>query len=144
MAQGTSPRDDRAVRDSRDRLKAIALMCVAVALFSALDTSAKVLTTRMSVSVTQAVWARFIVQFLGLLVLIPALGIIPVRDMFRTNGLMLQLVRSTLMVATTAFNFMALQTLRLDQAVTIVFLAPLVVAMLAGPFLGEWGGWGGV
>lgn len=141
MAQGTSPRSERETRDSRDRLKAIALMCVAVALFAALDASAKVLTTRMGVSVTQAVWARFIVQFMGLLLFIPALGIMPVRDMFRTNVLTLQLVRSTLMVATTAFNFMALQTLRLDQAVTIVFLAPLVVAMLAGPFLGEWVGW---
>ncbi len=141
MTQGPPPRDDRAARDSHDRLRAIALMCVAVALFSALDTSAKMLTTRMGISVTQTVWARFIVQFMGLLILVPALGVMPMRDMFRTNGLALQLVRSTLMVATTVFNFMALQTLRLDQAVTIVFLAPLVVALLAGPFLGEWVGW---
>ncbi len=141
MTQGPPPRDDRAARDSHDRLRAIALMCVAVALFSALDASAKMLTTRMGISVTQTVWARFIVQFMGLLILVPALGVMPVRDMFRTNGLKLQLARSTLMVATTVFNFMALQTLRLDQAVTIVFLAPLVVALLAGPFLGEWVGW---
>jgi drug/metabolite transporter (DMT)-like permease len=124
-----------------DRLMAIALLCVAVVLFSALDTTAKVITTRMNVSVTQTVWARFIVQFLGLLVLVPALGVMPARAMFRTNGLGRQLVRSTLMVATTAFNFLALQTLRLDQTVTIVFLAPLVVALLAGPLLGEWVGW---
>jgi drug/metabolite transporter (DMT)-like permease len=95
----------------------------------------------MGVSVTQAVWARFIVQFVGLLVLLPALGVMPAREMFRTNGFGLQMVRSTLMVATTAFNFLALQTLRLDQTVTIVFLAPLMVALLAGPLLGEWVGW---
>ncbi len=45
------------------------------------------------------------------------------------------------MAATTAANFLALQYLRLDQTVTIVFLAPLMVALLAGPFLGEWVGW---
>jgi drug/metabolite transporter (DMT)-like permease len=45
------------------------------------------------------------------------------------------------MVSTTAFNFLALQYLRLDQTVTVVFLAPLLVALLAGPLLGEWAGW---
>lgn len=141
MSTTSSAEAERRARDTRDRLKAIALMCIAVALFSALDTCAKVLTTQMGISVTQAVWARFIVQFIGLLVLVPALGVMPARALFTTNGLKLQIVRSTLMVATTAFNFLALQTLRLDQAVTIVFLAPLVVALLAGPFLGEWVGW---
>jgi drug/metabolite transporter (DMT)-like permease len=133
--------DERHARDRRDRLKAIALMCVAVVLFSGLDTAAKVLTTRLGLTVTEIVWARFIVQFVGLLVIVPALGVMPVRAMFRTNGLGLQLLRSTLMVGTTAFNFLALQTLRLDQSITIVFLAPLVVALLAGPLLGEWVGW---
>jgi len=132
---------ERATRDARDRLRAILLMCLAVVLFSCLDTAAKVLTTRMGVSVTVAVWARFIVQFLGLLILVPALGVMPAKSLFHTNGLALQLVRSTLMMGTTAFNFLALQTLRLDQTITIVFLAPLVVALLAGPFLGEWVGW---
>ena len=141
MTQATAPRDERQAQDARNRMMAIALMCVAVVLFSALDASAKMLTTRMGISVSQTVWARFIVQFVGLLVLVPALGVMPARDMFRTNGLKLQLTRSTLMVATTAFNFLALQTLRLDQAITIVFLAPLVVALLAGPFLDEWVGW---
>ena len=45
------------------------------------------------------------------------------------------------MVSTTACNFLALQYLRLDQTVTVVFLAPLLVALLAGPLLGEWVGW---
>jgi drug/metabolite transporter (DMT)-like permease len=45
------------------------------------------------------------------------------------------------MAATTVFNFLALEYLRLDQTITIVFLTPLVVALLAGPLLGEWVGW---
>src|SRR5690606_36764284 len=29
----------------------------------------------------------------------------------------------------------------LDQTVSVIFMAPLIVALLAGPFLGEWVGW---
>jgi drug/metabolite transporter (DMT)-like permease len=45
------------------------------------------------------------------------------------------------MVSTTACNFIALRHLRLDQTVSVTFLAPLIVALLAGPLLGEWIGW---
>ena len=45
------------------------------------------------------------------------------------------------MLGSTAFNFLALRHLRLDQTTTIGFLTPLMVALLAGPFLGEWIGW---
>ena len=54
---------------------------------------------------------------------------------------MLQVFRSVLMIVTTGFNFLALQYLQLDQTITIFFLTPLVVALLAGPLLGEWVGW---
>lgn len=124
----------------RNRLKAIGLMVVAVVLFSALDSTAKYLVTRESIPVAEVVWARFIGQFTMLLLLVPAFGVMSARALFATSSLGLQLLRSVLMVATTAFNFMALQYLRLDQTVTIVFLAPLVVALLAGPLLGEWVG----
>jgi drug/metabolite transporter (DMT)-like permease len=125
---------------SRDRLKAIGLMVAAVVLFSALDTAAKYLVTREGLSVAQVVWSRFIGQFVLLLVLLPAFGIMSARALFTTNRFGLQMVRSVLMVGTTAFNFLALEHLRLDQTITIVFLAPLVVALLAGPLLGEWVG----
>lgn len=116
-------------------------MMLAVSTFSALDTSAKYLVTRAHIPVAEVVWARFIGQFVGLLVLVPVSGLLSVRQLFTTRVPLLQLVRSILMVATTALNFLALQSLRLDQTVTIAFLAPLVVALLAGPFLGEWVGW---
>src|SRR4029079_4822369 len=48
---------------------------------------------------------------------------------------------SLIMIGTTGFNFVALQYLQLDQTVTIFFLAPLLVALLAGPLLHEWVGW---
>lgn len=124
-----------------NRVRAIGLMVVALVFFSALDASAKYLTTRTGLPVTEIVWARFIGQFLLLLVFVPLLGFMSVGRLFMTSRLGLQLLRSLLMVATTAFNFMALRYLRLDQTITIVFLAPLVVALLAGPLLGEWVGW---
>jgi drug/metabolite transporter (DMT)-like permease len=128
-------------RQGQDRLQAIALMIVSISLFSALDTVAKYLVVHDQLTVTQVVWSRFVVQFMAILILVPAFGVLSVPQLFRTGHLKLQLVRSVLMVGTTLFNFLALQYLRLDQTITIVFLAPLMVALLAGPLLGEWVGW---
>ena len=116
-------------------------MVVAVTLFSALDTAAKYLVKYDGLSVSQVVWSRFIVQFLAILILVPALSQLSLPQLFKTTQLKWQLVRSMLMVSTTLFNFLALEFLRLDQTITIVFLAPLMVALLAGPLLGEWVGW---
>ena len=121
-----------------DHMKAIGLMCLAVALFSALDTSAKYLVTQGKLPVVQIVWSRFAGQFLIMLSLLSAL---PVSALLRTHKLKLELLRSFLMVSTTVGNFLALRYLRLDQTVSVAFLAPLIVALLAGPFLGEWVGW---
>jgi drug/metabolite transporter (DMT)-like permease len=121
-----------------DRLKAVGLMCLAVTLFSALDTSAKYLVTTANLPAVEVVWARFLGQFLLMLLL---LGALPVSALLRTRKLKLELVRSLLMVSTTACNFVALRYLRLDQTVSVTFLAPLLVALLAGPLLGEWVGW---
>jgi drug/metabolite transporter (DMT)-like permease len=140
-ADGPSPGQPGAESSSRDRLWAIALMMIAITFFSALDATAKYLVTHDKLTVTQVAWSRFFVQFAGLLILVPAAGVLTVQQLFRTNGLKLQLVRSVLMAATTVFNFLALEHLRLDQTITIVFLTPLVVALLAGPLLGEWVGW---
>jgi drug/metabolite transporter (DMT)-like permease len=136
-----APEPPKASETARHRVEAIGLMLAAVALFSGLDTAAKYLVTREGLSVAQVVWVRFVGQFVLLLLLVPAFGLMSARALFTTNRLGLQLTRSVLMVGTTAFNFLALQYLRLDQTITIVFLAPLLVALLAGPLLGEWVGW---
>lgn len=125
---------------ARHRLQAIGLMLMAVVLFSGLDTAAKYLVTRDGLGVGQVVWSRFIGQFALLFLLVPAFGVMSAKALFTTSRVGLQLLRSVLMVGTTAFNFLALQYLRLDQTITIVFLAPLMVALLAGPLLGEWVG----
>lgn len=124
-----------------DRPRAIALMILAIVFFSGLDTSAKYLGAHYGLPVTQVAWSRFVGQFVLLMLLVPTLGSLSLSDLFRTGHVKLQLVRSVLMAATTVLNFLALEHLRLDQTITIVFLAPLVVALLAGPLLGEWVGW---
>jgi len=125
----------------RDFGKAIAMMVVALVLFSCLDATAKYLAGKLGVPMTQIIWLRFVDQFVLMLVLVPMLGLMDWRSMFKTRRLKWQLVRSALMASVTALNFLALKYLRLDQTVTITFLAPLVVALLAGPLLGEWVGW---
>jgi drug/metabolite transporter (DMT)-like permease len=121
-----------------DRLKAVLLMCSAVTLFACLDSTAKYLGSYLGVPTSEIVWVRFLGQTL-LMVMI--LGPHAVPGLLKTQRLGLQLTRSLLMAATTAFNFLAVQYLRLDQTISIAFLAPLVVAALAGPLLGEYVGW---
>jgi drug/metabolite transporter (DMT)-like permease len=119
-------------------LRAIGLMCLAWALFACLDTTAKYLGTFTTLPATQVIWVRFLGQFLAMVAM---LGLLAVPSLMRTRKLQVQLVRSLLLLGSTAFNFLALRHLRLDQTTTIGFLTPLMVALLAGPFLGEWIGW---
>lgn len=124
--------------DTSGRLKAIGLLLLALVLFSALDSSAKFLATRSELPMVQIVWVRFAGQFLLMLTILAAR---PLGTLVGTRKLGWELLRSLFMAATTACNFLALQHLRLDQTVTVIFLGPLIVALLAGPLLGEWVGW---
>ena len=96
----------------RDRMRAIALLIVAVGFFSALDTVAKLLVTRWHLPVAEVVWLRFVGQTFYMIVIF---GIVGLPGLLATNRLTLQAFRSVLMVMTTLCNFYALQTLRLDQ-----------------------------
>jgi drug/metabolite transporter (DMT)-like permease len=108
-------------------------MCGAVAGFSCIDASAKFLNNHMDI--VQVVWARYAFAFLFSLFISnpfarPAL--------MRTSRPWLQIVRSALLVLSTALNVIALRYLQLDQTVSILFATPFLVAALAGPLLGEW------
>lgn len=119
-------------------LKAIALMCVAWVSFAGIDVSAKYLTTVYALPMPQIVWARFLGQF-GVIVAVMGLAALP--RLLSSQKPAHQLLRSLLLLGSTIGNFIALKYLRLDQTTTITFLTPLTVALLAGPFLGEWAGW---
>ena len=116
----------------RDRLTGIALMCGAVLLFACSDASAKYLNGHMDT--IQVVWARYMSAFvLALFMFNP----IKRPQVMRTSRPWLQLGRSTLLLVSTALNFVALRYLQLDQAVAIIFCTPFIVAALGGPILGE-------
>jgi drug/metabolite transporter (DMT)-like permease len=121
-----------------DRLKAVLLMCLAVTLFASLDATAKYLGSDMGVPTAQIVWVRFLGQ---VLMMVAILGPTAIPGLLKTQRPRLQFLRSCLMAAITGLNFLAVQYLRLDQTTSIAFLAPLVVAALAGPMLGEYVGW---
>lgn len=128
--------------ERRQRLTGIALMCGAVALFALLDTVAKYLSAQMPTS--QIVAARYITAFLLALVLVNP---ITHPRLVVTGRPALQFVRSVLMLATTVFNFIAVRYLQLDQTLSIMFSAPFLVALLAGPVLGErldWRRWAAI
>lgn len=119
-------------------LRGIGLMVLALGLFSCLDTTAKYMASVVQLPVTQVTWMRFMSQVTMMMIV---LGAISVPRLLVTRKLKHQLFRSLLMLLSTVLNFLALRHLRLDQTQTIYFLAPLVVALLAGPVLGEWVGW---
>lgn len=109
------------------------MMCIALMLFTVLDTTAKWLGE--SLSAVEISWARYAGQFvLSLLILNPW----TTPGVWRTKRPLLQLVRSLLLLITTVTNFFALQYLQLDQTMSIIFSVPFFVALFAGPLLGEW------
>src|SRR6185312_1564939 len=106
--------------------------------FAVLDSSAKYLVVAERVPVAQVTWLRFVGHIVfSAIVLWP----FALKPSLRSKKPLVQIVRSLIMIGTTGFNFVALQYLQLDETVTIFFLAPLLVALLAGPLLHEWVGW---
>ena len=132
----TTTRATEIAHQRRQRLIGIALMCAAVALFAVLDTMAKYLNTQMDS--LQIAWARYTSAFVLTLIVANPLTH---RDLLRSASPKLQIVRSLLLVASTVLNFLALRWLQLDEALSIIFTFPFIVAIASGPMLGEWLGW---
>ena len=111
-------------------------MCGAVATFSCLDTTGKYLLHYMDP--LEVVWARYFGAFvLALFFLNP----VTKPGMLVTRRPILQIARSALLLFSTGLNFFALRYLQLDEALSILFSTPFIVAVLCGPLLGEWVGW---
>jgi drug/metabolite transporter (DMT)-like permease len=120
------------VDERRRRLAGIALMCGALLSFACLDAAAKWLNQTLDPVLT--VWVRYIgsVFFVSLFVnpwTTPGVA--------RTARPWLQAGRSVLLLGSTALNFVALKYLQLTETVSIMFATPFLVALLAGPLLGE-------
>lgn len=120
----------------RQRLIGIGLMCVTVMFFASLDTMAKYLGALMDP--LEVAWARYTSAFLlTLFVSNP----VTQPGLMKTSRPVLQGVRASLLVTSTVLNFFALRWLQLDEALSIIFTYPFIVAIASGPILGEWLGW---
>jgi drug/metabolite transporter (DMT)-like permease len=127
---------DAAHEHRRQRLTGIALMCGAVAVFAALDTIAKYLGGHLDTF--QVVAMRFISAFFIALIFSNPLTR---PGLLKTARPGLQTIRGLFLISTTIFNFFAFRYLQLDEALAILFATPFLVAIFAGPLLGEWVGW---
>ena len=107
-------------------------MIVAFAFFAGLDTCAKFLSASMGTP--QIIWARYAGHLVVALLMFAPMG---VWDFWRTDRLGLQLLRSLFLFGGTACNFVALRYLQLAETAAIFFAAPLIVAALSVPMLGE-------
>ncbi len=119
----------------RVRQIGIIMMVTAYLFFAFLDSSAKWLGHDLPP--LETAWARYAgASLIGLAMVNP----IKHRGVLKTSALGLQLVRSVALFISTLANFLALRHLQLSQTVSISFSLPLLVALLAGPMLGEWVG----
>jgi drug/metabolite transporter (DMT)-like permease len=104
--------------------------------FSLLDASAKWLVVGGQ-AVMFVVWVRFAIQALFLVVFFKGWKN---KRLWKMERPVLQICRGLLLPGMTCFNFLALQYLQLAETISVLLAAPIVVAVLAGPMLGEWAG----
>lgn len=113
-------------------LRGVALMLAALVFFSILDATAKHLSQTYAVPLL--VWARYAGHFLLMLVfLAPAMR----WKLVATRRPGRQVLRAVLLVGVTGLVMAAFRTMPLAETTAIVFVTPLLVALLAGPLLGE-------
>jgi drug/metabolite transporter (DMT)-like permease len=117
---------------ARNRLTGIALASLTYLLFSLLDGSAKWLVGTLPV--IMVVWLRFAIH-----VVVAGAVLFPLRgwSLIKTNHLRWHLVRALMFMTMTGINFWALQYLQLTVTSSIFFTAPLIIALLGAPLLGE-------
>ena len=128
VAAGATAEDE----DRRMRFLAIALMCATMICFTGQDTCAKWLSA--SLPIAQIVWARYVG---AAVIAIIASRPLARPAMLRSRRPRLQLLRSVLLFCSTSANVLAVRQLQLSETATISFLTPILVALLAGPLLGE-------
>lgn len=110
----------------------IGLMLASLLCFAALDATSKTLSQTLAVPLL--VWARYLVHFvLMLVVLAPSMK----AKLIATRRPGLQIVRALMLVGTTGFAMASFRSMPLAEATAIMFITPLAVALLAGPLLGE-------
>jgi drug/metabolite transporter (DMT)-like permease len=128
------PPIQRVVRALQDfeAWRALPVFLLAGFCLTSLDTTAKYLVQEHSLFLV--VWARYVGQ---MLVVAPFAWHRAGSGFWRTRRLSVQLLRSTMLLGATVCFFAGLRYLPLAEGSAILFLAPMLIVMLSGPFLGE-------
>jgi drug/metabolite transporter (DMT)-like permease len=107
-------------------------MLLATACFGCLDTLSKYLVAYYPAAAL--VWLRYVLQTLVMLaIFLPRMGL----RLFRTSSPGLQIVRGLMLVVSSVVFVIALLHMQIAEVASIVFLAPIIVALAGGPLLGE-------
>ncbi len=115
-----------------DVKRAVLYMSYAMALIPLLNASAKYLSR--DYAIPDIVWARYAGHFIYMLIAFaPRCGV----RLLITARPAMQLLRSTLLFASTAIYFTAISYVPLPTAAAISFTGPFIVTMLAPAVLGE-------
>jgi drug/metabolite transporter (DMT)-like permease len=115
-----------------NHLRGILLMLGVGLSFTVLDATAKHLT--QSLPVMEVAWGRYLFH---LAVLPVFLGGQTLRSAFRSARPGLQILRSSLLLGSTVFFFLAVKHIPLADATAIGFVSPLLVTALSVPLLRE-------
>lgn len=123
--------ENSATPRSRTRLEAIAIMCFASLCFIAMHTCIK--SVRGEVPVGVILWSQYAFQFILLAILFA-----PRISGMLTSGMMgLQILRALCLMAAICGFFIAVGLMQLADAITIGFVAPLMITALSVIFLKE-------
>lgn len=107
-------------------------MLLATVCFGCLDTMSKYLVAYYPASAL--VWLRYVLQTVVMAaIFLPRMGLV----LFRTASPGVQLLRGLLLVFSSVVFVVALNYMRIAEVASIVFLAPVIVALIGGPLLGE-------
>ena len=116
-------------------INGILFMCGAAMCFSFMNATAKYLSTVAGFSSTEVIWARSLGHSLTVFALFaPRHGL---RVLLTSRRTSLQVIRSLLLLTSTACFFISLRFIPLTLASTISFTGPFIVTALAVPMLGE-------
>jgi drug/metabolite transporter (DMT)-like permease len=113
-------------------LRGIGLMVLATFCFGCLDTMSKYLVAYYPASAL--VWLRYVMQTVVMMaIFLPRMG----ARLVRTSSPLVQALRSLMLVFSSVVFVVALNHMQIAEVASIVFLAPIIVALVGGPLLGE-------
>jgi drug/metabolite transporter (DMT)-like permease len=107
-------------------------MLLATGCFGCLDTISKYLVAYYPASAL--VWLRYVLQTLVMMaIFLPRMGL----RLVRTTSPRVQVLRGVMLVLSSVVFVVALNHMQIAEVASIVFLAPVIVALAGGPLLGE-------